>query len=370
MGSSTSRTFIENEVETFIQQQQKAIANIVTQSIINVTHKIVQEQQATITSSVGASNIFNGYQIIVKNGGRLSVNQQNYLKSTVEAILNLTQDNTLILNLSNDIKNDIKATLSQNADVSNKVSAAASMMKEQKNSGEVNGVISAVSDIATGALGALTTQETTNELRNKIIQYYAMKQESTTNLNNLIENDIVQNINLTTINNCISKSSIGNMINAKKIYIDGPTSALIMTQKNMLDTFYKCVISSTVRSTDLQTLSNSVFNNTSQDLSQSLSVKNDLSATVSSIDKKTATSWLDSLTGLVPIILIAIAVCVIIFLAAKYGGSKNTGQQLPNESLYQPSTMFSRAQAVGTNTAARLSKVVAPGYERPPAYDN
>ena len=107
MGNNVSSTYIENEISNFIMQQQRSLANVVTQSIINVSHKIIQEQTANIISSASASNILNGYQIIVKNGAKFSVVQQNYLKSNAEAILNLIQDNSLVLNLSNNIKNDI-----------------------------------------------------------------------------------------------------------------------------------------------------------------------------------------------------------------------------------------------------------------------
>ena len=52
MGNKVSSTNIENEIENFIMQQQRSLANVVTQSVINVSHKIIQEQNVVIFGSL------------------------------------------------------------------------------------------------------------------------------------------------------------------------------------------------------------------------------------------------------------------------------------------------------------------------------
>jgi hypothetical protein len=336
MGNNVSSTNIENEISNFIMQQQRSLVNVVTQSVINVSHKIIQEQTASIISSASASNILNGYQIIVKNGAKFSVVQQNYLKSNAEAILNLIQDNSLVLNLSNNIKNDVMASLAQNADVSNKLTAAATLLKEQRNSGELNGAISAISDVASKTMNAFKSTEDRNNIINKVIQSYIMKQDAETNLQNLINNTINQNIKQQTISNCVNNSTLSNVINLKKIIVDGPTASFNLTQKNMLDAFYKCVISSTVKSSELQKLSNDLINTSSLTSGQGIKSINDAKITVSSIDSKTATSWLDNLNSMIGIIVIVVVICIIyilykLFKPAK--SDKNTdNNQEPKES--------------------------------------
>lgn len=366
MGNKVSSTNIENEIENFIMQQQRSLANVVTQSVINVSHKIIQEQTASIISSASASNILNGYQIIVKNGAKFSVVQQNYLKSNAEAILNLIQDNSLVLNLSNNIKNDVMASLSQNADVSNKLTAAATMLKEQRNSGELNGAISAISDIATKTIGAFKATEDKNNIINKVVQSYIMKQDAETNLQSFINNTVNQTIKQQTISNCVNNSTLSNVINLKKIIVDGPTASFNLTQKNMLDAFYKCVISSTVKSSELQKLSNDIINAASLTAGQGLKARTDAQITVSSIDSKEATSWLDSLSGMIGIIIIIAVICVIYIIAKLFFPAKNTQQYPQYPPPYQqyqpPSTMFSRAQRAGRNFAGNLGRVKAPAY--------
>lgn len=325
MGNKSSSTNITNDVQNFLSQSQNELVNVVTQSIVNISNKIVQEQTAQVISNVSASNIFNGYQIIVRNGAKFSVIQQNYLKSTVEAIINITQDNKLALSLSNQIKNDILTSLSQNADVSNRLAAAATLLKEQQDSGEINGVVTAVKDIASTLIDSAKATEDENNIRNKLIQKIAMKQESSANLVNMINNTINQDINQSTVNNCLQNSSISNMLTLKKIVIDGKNSNFKITQSNILDSFYKCMISSTIKSVDLQNISNSILNTAKQTGDQGVTAKNDMSATKSSIDKTINSSWLDSLSGSIGIIVIVIIVLVAIFIFYKFisksGGS-------------------------------------------------
>jgi len=318
MGNSSSSTNITNEVQNFLSQSQNQLVNVVTQSIVNISNKIVQEQTAQVISNVSASNIFNGYQIIVRNGAKFSVIQQNYLKSTVEAIINITQDNKLALSLSNQIKNDILTTLSQNADVSNRLSAAATLLKEQQDSGEINGVVTAVKDIANTLIDSAKATEDENNIRNTLIQKIAMRQDASANLINMINNTINQDIQQSTVNNCLQNSSISNMLTLKKIVIDGKNTNFKVTQGNILDSFYKCMISSTIRSIDLQNISNSILNTAKQMGDQGVTAKNDMSATMSSIDKTFNSSWLDSLSGSIGIIIIVIIVLVAIVIFYKF----------------------------------------------------
>jgi hypothetical protein len=370
MGPKVSKTYIENEIDNFILQQQRALVNVVTQSIINVSHRIVQEQSANIISNASASNILNGYSIVVKNNAKFSIVQQNYLKSNAEAILNLIQDNTLILKLSNNIKNDVMSSLSQNADVANKLKAAASIAKERSNSGEVNAAISAVGDVASGVIGAFEPTEDKNTIINNVSQHYAMFQESETNLSNLINNTINQNINQKTISNCLNNSILSNVINLKRIVIDGQNSSFQLTQKNMLDSFYRCVISSTIKSRDLQQLSNDIVNTSSQELGQAAVAANDLSATTSDIDKNISKSWLDSLTSQFGIIIITVVIAVIVLLVYKLSASSNKGQQLP----YNQSYIEGKADAFRRDNAKLGSDMYKSSYNqamlsKPPPYD-
>ncbi len=337
MGNKVSSTNIENEISNFISQQQRALANIVTQSIVSVSHKIIQEQTANVINNASASNILNGYQIIVKNGAKFSIYQQNYLKSNAEAILNLIQDNSLVLNLSNNIKNDVMASLAQNADISNKLSAAATLAKEQRNSGELNSAISAISDVASKAMSAFKATEDKNNIINKVVQQYIMKQDAETNLQNLINNSINQNIQQLTISNCINNSTLSNVINLKKIIVDGPTATFNLTQKNMLDAFYKCVISSTVKSADLLKLSNDIINTSSLTSAQGVKAVNEAKATISSINQNIATSWIDSLTGSIGIIIIVCIVCFIAYMSYVIFGSSEKKNSYESNDSYSSS---------------------------------
>ncbi len=324
MANKSSSTNIKNEVDNFIMQQQRALANIVTQSVVNISHKIIQEQSASIVNNASASNILNGYQIIVRNGAKFSINQQNTLKVNAQAILNLTQDNTLVLNLSNNIRQNVMSTLSQNADISNKLAAAATLLREQKTSGEINGVISAISDLGSEFLNSVNTTRDRNDITNHVVQKYLMKQESNTDLNNLVNNTINQTIQQKNISDCINNSTLSNIINLKRIVVDGPTATFTITQKNILDAFYKCVISSIVKTSDLQKISNDIINRSSQSAQEAVESSVEAEAADKSIFTRTITSWLDNLSSMIGVIVVIVIICVIYIIAKLFWPSNSS----------------------------------------------
>jgi hypothetical protein len=343
MANKSSSTYLENEVKNFLSQSQSQLANVVTQSIVNISNKIVQEQTANVINNVSAMNTLNATQIIVRNGAKFSVRQENNLKSTVQAVLNITQDNTLATNLSSQIKNDILASLSQNSDISDRLSAAATLLKEQDSSGEINGVINAISDAASNMIDSVKSTEDDNYIKNKVIQNIALRQDAKTNLTNLINNTVNRDIDQRTINNCLQNSSVSNVLNLTKIIVDGKNSSFAITQGNILQAVYKCMISSVIKSSDLQTIANNTLTSSKQDTIQGVKVENEASATASKVKSVKATSWLDSLSsGTGIIIIIVIVVCIIIFFVLKGGNSDNGGSsgsynEPPRYSPYGPS---------------------------------
>jgi hypothetical protein len=331
MGQKTSSLDIQNEVSTFLQETQKQMVNLTTQSIVNISHKIVQEQISNVISNAAASNIFNGYRIIVKNGAKFSVSQQNNLKATVQAILNITQDNNLALDLTNQIKSNIKSSLAQNAQIADNVAAAAQLLKDQKSSGEINTAINAVSDVATKVFTSLKATEDKNKIRNKLIQEVALLNKSTANIDNYINTIINQNINQTTINNCINNSYSSNILNLRYIVVDGPNATFKVTQSNILDTFYKCMISSTLKTSQLQSLANNILNNTNLSSSQGASLSSNLSGTKKNVFSDISTSILDSTTGIIVVVIIVVFIIIIIifFIMRRRGASSFIMQSSP-----------------------------------------
>ncbi len=351
-GQTSSRTSIKNEIDNFVSQQQRALANIVTQSIVNISHTIVQEQSASIRSDSSASNILNGYQIIVKNGAKISITQQNFLKSNAEAILNLIQDNSLILNLSNQIKNDITSTLKQNADIADKLTAAASLIKDQQISGEVNGVIIALEEIGSDLFKNAQSERERSDIKNKLVQKYITRQDAQTNLQSLISNTVSQTIKQQNLSDCVNKSTLSNIINLKRIVVDGPTATFTLSQENILDTFYKCVISSVAKSKDLLRLSNDIINTSTQSATSGLKLSNTEDASTSYIDTKKSTSWLDSLSSMIGIIII-VAVLMVFLIVMKFIKPSGNQQQSQPQA---PDTMRSRAGEAWNRIGARNKK--------------
>lgn len=304
---------IDQEIQNFLNSTQTQTVNVVTQSIINISHDIVQQQIATITNNTDTKNDLDASEIIVTNGASFSIEQQNNLKTIVQAILNLVQSSELITKLSTLIKNDISSTLSQNADLSNKIAAASELLKLQKNSGELNAAISSMKDIASKMADLGTSRSDTTIIKNKLLNDIKLDSSSRADIQDYINNTINISVNQLTMNTCIQSNNVLNQIYLKQILVEGEGSSFEIIQQNILISFFKCVITSSISNENIQDISVDTLNTAILNSSQGAKVINELSATVKKSDISTYSSLLDSFGGIIVIVII-----VVIIIGFKY----------------------------------------------------
>ncbi len=314
-GEETSRMEVSNTIKNIVENTQKNMVSVATQSTVNVTHTIVQEQIATIVNNVDARNSIEMYEVIVSNGAYLNIEQQNNLQSTVQAILNITTDSKIVSELSSKIKNNIKSTLAQNVDLANNVAASADLIKAQQNDGELNNLVSKAGSIV-NTLGSLVSGSNTNNLtvKNDLLNQISQHSEAQTNINNFVATMVNESINQKSLNECTQSSNLSNIIELKQIVVDGPDSTFEIVQGNILNSFYHCVITAALKTEDYQNLGNETLNSSSIDNTQGAKVKNDLKAGYTKIDEKTASSYLDSM-GVAIVVLVVVIIIVIIVIS-------------------------------------------------------
>jgi hypothetical protein len=300
----------EQTIANFINSTQRSMVNIITQSIINITHDIVQQQIATISSNADLKNNIDASRIIVRNGAVFSIEQQNNLKQTVQAILNLIQSSTLVAKLSSLIKNDINATLSQSADLANKVAATSALLKATKSSGEINNAINGVKDVLKSVADMGTVREDNTTLLNNIVNVINLDSSSRADIDDYVSTMINTTIEQTTINTCVQSSTALNEITLNKILVEGPETSFEIVQENILVALYKCVISSTLKSEDLQNLSTEILNRANLNQTQGANISSDLSAEKTKSDITDSTSLLDSIGGIIVVVIIIIIIGV------------------------------------------------------------
>ncbi len=306
---------IDQEIQNFVNSTQQQVVNVITQSIINISHDIVQQQIATITNDTDTKNDLDASEIIVRNGASFSIEQQNNLKTIVQAILNLVQSSELITKLSTLIKNDISSTLSQNSDLANKIAATSALLKAQKNSGELNTAISGIKDVIGGMAELGSTRGDTTIISNKVLNSINLDSSSRADIEDYINNTINITIKQITMNTCIQSNNILNQIYLKQILVDGEGSSFEIIQQNILISFFKCVITSSIKNEDLQNISLDTLNTAALNASQGATVSNDLSATYKKSDISSNSSFLDSSSG--TIFAVVLVVIIMFFILIK-----------------------------------------------------
>lgn len=305
---------IEQEINNFINTTQQQAINVATQSIINISHSIVQQQVAKITNNTDTKNDMDASEIVITNGASFSVEQQNNLKTVVQAILNLVQSSELISSLSTQIKNDILITLSQNAELSNKIAAASTLLKSQKNSGELNNAISGIKDIASKIADLGTSRADNTVITNSLLNNINLDSSARADINDYIDNTINISIKQLTINTCVQSNNILNQVYLKQIMVDGENSSFEIIQENILLAYFKCVITSVIKNENLQNISIDTLNNAALLASQGAKVSNDLKATKEVSNITSTTSFLDSFSGMGFAIVLVIIIVGFVFL--------------------------------------------------------
>ena len=312
--SSSSQLLIKNVCENMIKQTNEQLAKLVSQSSSNITNTIVQEQKAAVSSSSGAGNTAILSNITVKNEGEINITQQNELKSTVQAVLNITQSSDITNQLTSKIKDDIMSAVSQDGDMQNKIKAVAEMNKEKKTSGELNNFVDKVGEVLGNLTKLGSSTEDITQIQNTILNSMDFSNVTRTDIENYISSVVNTSVTQTTINDCFKTTSAYNTITMTNLTVDGGKINVI--QKNTVDDYFSCIVSSSLSSSELQQLSNEMIAQTKMTASQGAGIKNDFDSSLKNIQKNIVTSFADN----IQFVIIAIVICVVLGAALLIGG--------------------------------------------------
>lgn len=306
--SSSTETIIKNACYNTINQVNTQIVKIITQSTVNVSTRILQEQTATINSTTNAGNSFTAVNIQVLDGATLSINQLNKLKVTVGAILNIVQSSDLVNAISTQITNDVQSSISQDAAMQNKINAVAQMERDKQINGEFNNTVAACSDSVNKLLSMGSSDDTYNQIENTIITTINQNSYSMTDIESYVSNIINTNIKQKTVNDCLQNNNSFNTTDLRNVVVSGKGSTFEVVQQNIIDNYFSCFVSSSISSTDLQNIATGILDKTKTDASQGGEVLNDFISSLTNITRTIQKSFLDN----IQYIVIAIAICVVV----------------------------------------------------------
>ena len=303
----TTSLDVKNTIDNFVGQTEKQVVNLITQSVADITHTIVQQQVSKLSNDINSQNYIDLADVIIV-GGSFTLEQQNNLKSTVTAIFNIVQSNEIITQLTNQIKNNIQMSLSQNADLANQVAATSSLLKSQKDSGEFNKMVSEAKNILNSVANNLSSNTSRTTIKNNLSTKIILDSDTRASINDYIGIKINQNISQSTLNNCVQSNNAFNQINLNKILVEDTESSFEIIQENILVSFYRCIVSSLMKTQQLVDLSNDILTDASIAASQGAQVTNEASAVNDKKDIVENTSWLDSFGSMIAIIIIIILI--------------------------------------------------------------
>jgi hypothetical protein len=313
-GEGDSRSLdINQNLNNLVSSTNKQVVNLITQSIVDICHNIVQQQISTLSSNIDSQNQIDLTDIVV-TAGSFTLDQTNNLKITVTAIMNIVQSNDLIISLTKNIKDNINMSLSQNADLSNQIAATNELLKSTKSSGELNTLVNKTKDLSESILGLARNTTDVTKIKNNVSNQVIIDNYTRANIEQYISEKINLDITQSTLNNCIQSNNALNQITLNKILVEDKGSLFEAVQGNILIAFYKCIISSLMKTQVLIDLSNDILNDATLTSSQGVDIDNESKIEIKKEDISSMTSFLDSLSSMIAIIIII----VIIYVTLKF----------------------------------------------------
>jgi hypothetical protein len=319
-GDEISITVI-NEIENYVNNTLENMVKIVTESSVKVSTTVLQEQIATIKNDSSSTNIFVLKNVQILDGAKFTMSQMNELNITVSAVFNIIQNNDLVNKIQANIQNDVMATLNQNAELQNDVRNAAYIDAATKTSGEANALLQTLNkglDML-GATNTSVSQTIKNHIRNELTNIT----RNTTDISNFVSTIIENNITQRTVNECFKSTNAYNITSLENVVISGKDTTFESAQKNIINSYYSCFVSSTLSTKVLQDISLDILNKSTVITDQGIDVKNEIDNKLKTDASNTTTSWMDNITTIAIVAAICTAVGGIALAIIKMSANKN-----------------------------------------------
>jgi hypothetical protein len=209
---------IRNEVTTRIENYNKNVNKLLTETITNISNQLVNETANTIqakTAGTNAVNISGGLNLSGK--AKFTVNQKVDVKATNEAVFKVLTDTQLLAQLGNKMNTDIVNKIKNDTSAQQTLKAANELNNSVKNAGGPEGMVASAMGAFDSVVGSLTGKETDKSVSQKIENKLGLN-ISTTNINeneinNIVKNSVESIIKNLTTNNCDIQSAGGNELN-------------------------------------------------------------------------------------------------------------------------------------------------------------
>jgi hypothetical protein len=222
MGSSSSRTSIENIVRTELNQKINNILKSTNEIGVKVIEKNINKISTGNTISCNARN-----NVIIENlsnisGSTFKIFQVQKVGCMLSGLNIINNSDELKTTFANDLKSDIINNTSLVNNIKNISDITQSKNTEKFNSGGIEGTIKNFTDMATNMF---TNGKKEDQVRQVLEQKFNTEVNNIQNIQNILNNEYVRETGADIISNC----AVG---------LDGQNNIVIRNLKNVSDTTF------------------------------------------------------------------------------------------------------------------------------------
>lgn len=192
-------TDIQNEVDMEIENLNKTVTEIINTQITHSMMSVVNENAQSISVGTGGSNLFMGGNIVVSGRNSVfSVDQSVDVKTTNQAVVNVTQDASAMANLASKINADVMNKVQNDATLTQALQEASDLSKEKERAGGLadmlNTVTVAMENVLTPGSSVDNTSKTLimNRLKNSLKNTNISENKIASIVESYVQNSISQ----------------------------------------------------------------------------------------------------------------------------------------------------------------------------------
>lgn len=314
MGSQTSdeETTIRTEIDLNVKQINEQFMKIKQDTMMSVATSVSNTQLATVQQNSGAFNDIELHNLHITNGSTFNVELNADVTQNTQAIMSITQDETLQNTIISQTQDIVTQKLKANQDLSDDLKLVADIEKKQQTDGELNTFVDSIKEMITSLAKQNITDKTTVE--RTIKQSLLQESKNSTDIETIVKNSFKTTLSMSSLNKCLGASSASNRVTADGIWVDDGSTVNLDTQaiQNQVN---KCVISTLLTSDVYQYLENDTGASGNQDTDAGQSVQFKVDEELKKIWQKIETSFLDIIMNNITIIVAIIGVVVVLGMA-------------------------------------------------------
>jgi len=254
MGGSSSKESkkqkIENKINSTIKSSNETLTELITTTINNSSTEIQNSQAAQIKSNNAISQNVEIDEIRI-SGKNSKANISADITNKIQALVNISNDTTLMTQLLNDVDKKLKSSIAQKQDLTESLAAISKLNEEKKDGGGPEQMVAKAMEALDKISGNLTGKESDQEVETQILNQMGMTMETVskilTKTNDTVSNNISAAIKNITEFKCESVNDLSQRLKSRLLEVtDGGEYNQTASIKNFSECIFKAINGSSI----------------------------------------------------------------------------------------------------------------------------